>query len=207
MRKNFFIAAVLAGGLFSNSIFAQIPGVSTVTKLVPEPIFGIKVGANFNELSTSATDMVQNYKAGISPGIFGGLRKGKWGVRAEVLVNFANYDYTVNGVKAGTFNNLYLDIPVMLEYKLFWRLWAQGGLQFSRTLNSSTTSSSITNPNDYFQKNSYSGVLGAELRLPVHLTFGARYVLGFTDLNTGTTGATSAWKARTAQVYLGFRFL
>ena len=107
-------------------------------------------------------------------------------------------------------------MPLLLEYKLISRIWAQAGVQFSRTLSVDAVASGNTPPvnsaSDLFQKNSYSGVIGAEVRLPVHFILGARYILGFTDMNalsasSSSSAASSSWKARTAQIYVGFRFI
>jgi hypothetical protein len=59
-----------------------------------------------------------------------------------------------------------------------------------------------------FTTTDISGVLGLELRLPLHLTAGARYILGFSDVNNhDETAISEAWRNRYAQVYVGFRFL
>ena len=222
MRKNLFATSLIAIGLCITQIAsAQIPVVSKAVKALPKPILGLKVGGNFNKLSTSGSELANDYKPSFLPGVFAGLEKGDWGIRVEGIINFAKYDYTFkdvnnNPLTSGTFKNIYLDIPIMLEYKVIHRVWLQGGIQFSRTLSVSSVGNgnyaALSNPKDYFQTNSYSGVLGAELRLPVHLVLGARYILGFTDLTTGSvssqfSNAKTAWTARTAQIYVGFRFL
>ena len=222
MKKSSLVIAVLTlSVIFNFAAYAQIPVVGKAVKALPKPIFGLKVGGNFNKLSTSGSELANNYKPSFLPGVFAGLEKGSWGIRVEAIINFAKYDYTFkdinnNPLTSGTFSNIYLDIPLMLEYKIIPRVWLQGGLQFSRTLSvksvGSGNYSSLSNPKDYFQPNSYSGVVGAEVRLPVHLVFGARYILGFTDMTTSNVSqqfanAKSAWNARTGQLYLGFRLL
>lgn len=222
MKKQLLTLAIFSLGLFSNQAAnAQIPVVSKAAKALPKPILGLKLGGNFNKLSTSGSELAQNYKPSFLPGAFAGLEKGSWGVRVEAIMNFAKYDYTFkdlnnNPLTSGTFKNIYLDIPVMVEYKVIPRVWLQGGIQFSRTLSvkslASGTYPTVPNAKDLFQPNSYSGVVGAEVRLPVHLVFGARYILGFTDmttqdLKTAFPSAKNAWNARTGQLYLGFRFL
>jgi len=216
MKKIILVFTIFASSLASFSANAQIPGVSKVTKALPKPMLGLKIGGNFNELSTSGSELAQSYKPSFLPGVFAGLRKGSWGLRLEAIINTAKYDYSFSGVSKGTFKNVYLDLPLMLEYKLIPRIWGQVGVQFSRTLSVDALASGntppINSPSDWFQKNSYSGVIGVEARLPVHLVLGARYILGFTDMNAVSTSnasgaASSAWKARTAQIYLGFRFI
>ena len=156
---------------------AQIPGAGMVTKHLPKPVFGIKVGGNFNKLSTSGSELSKDYKPSFLPGLFGSLRKNNWGVRVETVINFAKYKYSFNSVTNnsltnGTFSNVYLDIPIMLEYRLINRIWLQGGLQFSRTLSVKSVADGNYPPlphaaKDFFQDNSYSGVVGAEARLPL----------------------------------------
>jgi opacity protein-like surface antigen len=207
MKRSLLLTVLTAALLYSASTQAQIPGVSKVTQALPKVDLGIKVGANFNQLS--GNDFKQAYQPGIVAGAFVGLRKGKIGVRVEGLISSAKYTYAISSTKDGTFKNVYLDIPVLFEYKLVSRLWAQIGPQFSNTLSVTQDPAppSGTDPKSYF-KSSFAGVLGLEAKLPVHITVGARYILGMTDIhNESFTGTSGAWKARTIQAYIGFRFL
>ena len=59
-----------------------------------------------------------------------------------------------------------------------------------------------------FATTDFSGVLGLQAILPLHLIVGARYVLGFIDQNANSVpGLTNTWKNRSFQLYAGFRFL
>lgn len=211
MNRLLLLPALAATLCFSNNSFAQVPGAGTVAKIVPEPTVGIKLGANFNQLSGNS--LKESYKAGIMGGAFVGLRKGKIGVRVEALLNSAKYTYSISATQDGTFKNLYLDIPVLFEYKIVSRLWAQAGPQFTNTLSVSANPNPdpSKDPKDYF-KSSFSGVLGLEAKLPAHITAGARYILGVTDvrnaeIKTSTGTVSGAWMARTIQLYVGFRFI
>ena len=170
MKKQLLTIAILSLGLFTNQVAqAQIPVVSKAAKALPKPILGLKIGGNFNKLSTSGSELAQSYKPSFLPGAFAGLEKGSWGVRVEANINFAKYTYSFtsvsnNSLTNGTFKNVYLDIPIMLEYKVIPRVWLQGGIQFSKTLSVKSIAdnnySSLTDPKQYFQPNSYSGVVG-----------------------------------------------
>ncbi len=207
MKHKLLLTALSATLLFANQANAQIPGVSKVTKALPKVDLGIKVGGNFNQLA--GTGFKKAYQPGIVGGVFVGVRKGKMGVRAEGLVSSAKYTYTYTATTDGTFKNIYLDIPLLFEYKIIPRLWAQVGPQFSNVISVSADPNppAGTDPKSYF-KSSFSGVLGLEAKLPAHLVVGARYILGITDVNDVSFGtAGGSWKTRTIQAYVGFRFL
>jgi hypothetical protein len=99
-----------------------------------------------------------------------------------------------------------MDIPVLLEYKIINMLWVQAGPQFSTML--SAKSNDGKDVKDLFNSSDISGLLGLEAKLPLHLVAGARYVLGFSDINNhAVTQASESWKNRYIQAYVGFRFL
>jgi hypothetical protein len=102
-------------------------------------------------------------------------------------------------------NGVYLDVPLLLEYKLIPRLWLQLGPQFSELLSAKESGTDVKKD---FNSSDFAGVLGLEARLPLHLTVSARYILGFTNINNeSVTGTTDAWNNRTIQLSVGLRFL
>ncbi len=200
---SFFAAAIL----FSLSSDAQIPGVGKIKKALPEPIIGVKLGANFQQISGDGWE--KTYKPGIVGGLFAGLQKGKVGVQVEGLIKSVNFQISVpTGAQAESpIKGVYLDVPLMFEYKIIPRIWAQIGPQYSMMITAKQDGNDVKKD---FKPSEFSGVLGLQALLPVHITAGVRYVLGFTDINntTATTGAaTSAWKSRMIQVSVGWRFL
>lgn len=201
MKRTFLFAALSAALLFAGSASAQVPVVS---KVLPEIDLGVKVGANFQQLTGVYSDNA--YKAGFVGGAFVGVRKNKLGVQAEVLVKTVKFSQN-SSLGNGYINALYLDVPVLLEYKLFSRLWVQAGPQFSNMLSAKDNTGDKTVKN-MFNANDFSGVLGLQVLLPMHFTAGARYILGFTDINNhSVSAATDTWNNRSIQVYVGFRFL
>lgn len=200
MKRTLLLTALSTALLFSNRTEAQIPGVSKVTKALPKVNVGVKVGLNMQQLS-GAPSFKSDYKPGIVGGAFVSVRKNKIGVRLEGLVKTARID--VAPPSTGHINTLALDVPVLFEYKLISRLWLQVGPQFTDII-----SAKDQNSNDVkntFNSSDISGVLGLEALLPLHLTVGARYILGFTDMNKSGLG--DSWKNRSIQVSVGFRFL
>lgn len=205
MKKTISVAAVLVAMLFAAPSFAQIPGVSKVTKALPKVSVGIKLGANFQQLDGDG--WAKAYKPGILGGAFVGVTKNKWGIQLEALVKSVQFDFSVPSGTAvpDPIKGVYLDVPVLLEYRLVHRLWLQLGPQYSELLSATSGGNDLKKD---FNAGDFSGVLGLEARLPLHLTVSARYILGFTNINnTSESGASGAWNNRTIQLAVGFRFL
>lgn len=173
---------------------------------------GIKVGANFAQIGGDGWQ--KTYQPGIVAGAIVGVRKNKVGVQAEFLVNTSHYttQSLIDSVHKGDFRAMYFDIPVMFEYrvvggKLLPKIWIMAGPQFSNLM-------SIKSLNDYsgdvkstFKSGYFAGVLGVEVRY-MKFTLGGRYVLGLTNINNESANTIKgSWNSRTAQLYLGFRFI
>ncbi len=204
MKRTLLLTVFSALLLCAATSIAQIPVVS---KVVPKVTLGLKVGANFQDLSS--VSFKQAYNAGFMGGAFVGLQKRRWGVQVEALVKSAKFTFA-QGNSLGSFNTyintVYLDVPVLLEYKIIPRLWVQAGPQFSDLISAKDNNSKDVAST--FKTSDFSGVLGLEARLPVHFVVGARYILGLTNINNNNLpGYTDAWNNRAIQVYLGFRFL
>jgi len=205
MKRTLLFTVLTAALLFSIRSEAQIPGVGKIKKILPEPILGVKLGANFQQISGSGWE--NTYKPGILGGLFVGLQKGKVGVQVEGLIKSVQFALStpVNGKIPDPVKGVYLDVPVMFEYKIIPRIWAQIGPQYSMLLSAKESGNDVKNS---FNPGDFSGVLGLQALLPVHLTVGVRYILGFTDINKESfPGASGAWKNRTVQLSVGFRFL
>ena len=202
MKSRLTITTLCALFLCAQAI-AQ-PVVNTVKKLVPKVTVGVKAGANFQTLAGKT--WASTYKPGILGGAFVGVYKGKWGVQVEGLVKSARFD--IKAPSNAYITSLSLDIPVLAEYKIFKRLWVQAGPQFTSLI--SETDHNTGSVKNLLKSSDISGVAGLEVKLPFHLTAGARYIIGLTDINNNKNAAqagTDAWKTSYAQIYVGFRFL
>lgn len=199
MKKALLLTTLSAALLFSNRSEAQIPGVSKVTKALPKVDLGIKLGANFQQLSGSDDN---KYNAGIVGGAFFGLHKNSIGVQIEGLVKSVKYSISTGGSDLKTVS---LDVPLLFEYRIIPRIWAQAGPQFSMLL---SAKSGDTDVKDLFKSSDIGAAIGLEARLPFHINAGLRYILGFADQNANKiAGASDAWKNRSIQASLGFRIL
>jgi len=202
MKRTLLLTVLSAALLLSTRSQAQVP---VVNKILPEVVLGIKVGANFSQLTGNSFDNA--YKAGFHGGAFVGVTKGKIGVQGEVLVRSCTYAPSsivaaAGGQDVATTN---LDIPVLFEYKLISRLWIQLGPQFSSLISAKSNGTDVKKT---FNSTDFSGVVGLQAILPVHLVAGARYVLGMTNINNeSVSGTKESWNNRSIQLYVGFRFL
>ncbi len=196
--------------LFPGSAQAQGPVVSKVTEAVPKVDLGVKLGANFQQLSGNPS--VQ-YKGGVVGGLFVGLHKNRMGVQVEGLVKTVDYSVKVlqptmppmATYASASVSTITLEVPVLFEYRIFWRIWAQAGPEFSSILSAKNGTEDFKN---HFDSHDFGAVIGLEAHLHVRLNIGARYIYGVTNINNeSVSGVSGAMKNRTAQAYLGFRFI
>jgi hypothetical protein len=195
MMRTQLLTVLLAGVLCSNSSQAQVPVVS---KILPKVSVGLKAGANFQQMTGVYDDA---YKLGFFGGAFLGVSKNKMGVQVEGLVKSVKVDLAASS--SSYVRSTYLDIPVLFTYRLIPRVSLQVGPQYTMLL--SAENDAKMDVKSYYKSSEVSGALGLEVRLPVHLTAGARYIMGFSDVNN--TAATTAWRNRSIQVHVGFRLL
>ena len=200
MKRTLLLSALAFSLLSATRSAAQVPGVSKVAKALPKVSVGVKVGLNLQQLSAGSYSN-DAYNPGIVGGAFVSVRKNKIGVRVEGLVKTAKID--VLGPTPGHINSIALDVPALFEYRLINRVWLQVGPQFTSILSAKDQSSNDVKNN--FNTSDFSGVLGVEVVLPIHLTASARYILGFADMNNSGVG--DAWRSRSVQIAIGYRFL
>lgn len=171
----------------------------------PKPMFGFKVGANFQTISGS--DWVQATRTGFTGGFFAGLHKNKIGVRAEILASTTRY-VSKTAIDSeghiGDFNVVYLDIPLLLELSFVPWLSIQLGPQYSNMVSVTKNTALDADPKVVFKAGSFSAVGGLEVKLPMHINAGARYVYGFSNLNNEAFASSQNWQTSSVQVYIGY---
>ena len=210
--KRFILLPIIAVCLALPVCSSAQPVVGKVTRALPKVDLGIKVGANFGQITGNTWE--QSYKPGILAGAVLGVHKGKIGVQAEVLLNTSHYTSKglFDSVNKGDFRATYLDVPVMFEYKviggkLLPKLWLMAGPQFSSLMSVSSLNNYAGATSSLFKSANVSGVIGAEVRF-LKLSVGVRYIVGFSSMNkTSIAGASEAWNTRSVQLSAGFRFL
>ena len=175
---------------------------------LPKIEFGIKLGADFQTISGNTWN--HDYKTGIVGGITVGIHKKKIGMRIEVLASTSSYSSntpTDSVLNRSNIKTISIDIPVLFEYNFIHWLTVQVGPQYSNLQSAKDPNNLNQYPKIDFKQGGLYGVLGLEAKLPAHISAGARYILGLTNINNGVIAASSeSWKTSTIQVYVGYRF-
>ena len=193
--------------LFSVQVTGQsLPDESFVKDTTaPKPEIGFKLGANFQSITTS--DWVQAYNAGFLGGFFVGLHKNKIGVRAEILASTAHYQsaIAIDSVgNKGNFNLIYLNVPLLLEYRVIPNLSILLGPQYNNVVSVTKLSTLDGDPKVLFKSGEFAAVLGVEGKLPHRIGIGARYIYGLTSVNNYAPFSNESWQTRSIQIYASY---
>jgi hypothetical protein len=167
---------------------------------------GIKGGANIAGIDGRSFE--NGYKWGYTLGGFVELNlPGKWAIQPELMFSQTKTQtsseiYTIipSGINNVNVNLNYLTIPILLSYKVIPVLSLQLGPQFGILMSSSQTIAG--NVQGAFKRGDFAMVGGAQVNLS-KVKFGARYVLGLTDVNN--VNDADSWKNQGFQIYFGFR--
>jgi hypothetical protein len=184
MKKLIFTLTLLSLPVF---LFAQGVGI------------GIKAGANFGNFSVE-TDLASNdintsSMTSYHVGAYANFNfSEKWGITPEVL-------WSAQGAKldlGGDFNTDYVTVPILLRWKPIKPLFIEAGPQFNILTKAEADGQDVK---DDMNGTSYCMAFGAGVNLPLKFNFGARYVLGLTDLAESDQVEI---KDRTFQLYIGW---
>ena len=181
----------------ATAVRAQVPVLSAIPKFD----LGIKGGVNYEQLNGPGVST--DYNPGFQGGIFIGVRKKRIGVQVEGLVSFSKYNIA-DSVRNGEFKATYINIPVLFEYKIIPLLWLQVGPQFSGIVSIKSPDNFVGDAKSLFSSSAASGVVGLELKTPLHINVGARYVFGLSNVNNF---GDDSWKQRVFEVHVGLAFL
>jgi hypothetical protein len=170
--------------------------------------FGVKAGANFSEITGRSFD--GGFQAGFTGGAYAELGiGGKWELQPELLYTQAKAttsnefyyasDPQFQGIPNRSVTLNYLNIPVLLSYKIIPILSIQAGPVFGILMN--TSQNLMTNPNqNAFKSTDFLVAGGAQLNLS-KVKLGIRYSYGLSDISAVTP--TDTWKNQNIQIYLG----
>lgn len=198
-------------------LFIALP---TLTFAQPGPLdvqLGLKAGMNFTRMAGKT--WTGGYRSGILGGAFASVGVKRIAGQAEVLIsttsftgngsNFNNKGYLLNPADSsstGSFSASYLQIPLLLNLKVFGNATLQLGPQYSMLLSAKDKDGFLNQPTEkIFSDSDFGGVVGIQLRLPKNLNAGVRYTFGFGDQNLSNVNET--WKLSSIQIHLGFSFL
>lgn len=154
---------------------------------------GVKAGANWANQDFSNVDVktVTSYLLGAYVNL---NLSDKWGITPEVLYSAYGSEWDNTKVDLD-----YVSIPLMLRFKPISLLSIEAGPQFSFL-----TKANLENTGDIkdlLKNNDFGLAFGAGVHLPLGFNAGARYVLGFTNINEISQ---TSIKNRTFQIYVGW---
>jgi hypothetical protein len=173
--------------------------------------FGLKAGANIanTDISSDQFSLDTKSKIGIHGGVFLTLMfSDKLGVQPEVLYSMQGSKYDIPDFE-GELKLDYITIPLLLRYNFNEMISIHAGPQFSLLAKAEEEFDGDTQDiKDDFKGSDISGAFGLEVDLPAKLGFGARYVLGLSNvLEEGGSFGNAELKNGTIQVYIKFRIL
>jgi hypothetical protein len=153
---------------------------------------GIKIGANFANMSTDNFD--NNSITSFHAGAYANIHfSDSWGVTPEVL--WTDQGAELDGNK---FKTDYIAVPIMLRWRIIDLISLEAGPQFNFLTKAESNGIDVT---DDLTTPSYNAAFGALLHLPLALNAGIRYIVGFTDL---TKSNDTELKDAVLQVYVGW---
>jgi hypothetical protein len=175
---------------------------------------GIKAGVNFDK--TQGRHLDGAFSGNFLGGAYVGVGFQKVRIQAEALFSqstvttgdnfkdaFTSYlSENAHNLREGTFRMNELSIPVLVSFNVVPKLlWLQAGPQYTGVVSINDVNSFLKESEDVFKTGYVSGVVGAELELPLSLNAGLRYVFGISDRNN--TNVSEAWRTSHFQVHVG----
>lgn len=178
--------------------------------------FGPKIGVNLSEMYSDSWQ--SGYKSNLLGGLFMSIHGSRFGVQAEGLFSQTTYvtskDFNTmyhtyleagkDSLLHGRFRLSYFNIPVMLQVRILGRAWLQAGVQYSGIVSVQDMDAFVKDAESLFNTGTMSGVAGLWIDITKHVNAGARYVMGWSDLNKSSVS--DSWKQRNVQFHLGLTF-
>jgi hypothetical protein len=208
--------------LFFSGILVEAQDATTVTvSNDPRDIlqFGLKVGLNNSDLyNTKGQNFVDNPLFGPVFGGFLSIPFGTYlGIQPEVLYSakgFSGQGTTGDGQPYSFRDRTnYLDVPIMLQLKLFPNLYLLGGPEYSyllsRTYTFTNGVTSVSTQQEFQNDNITHNVFGLIFGLDINfsqLTLGGRVAWDLQDNNGDGTSTLPQYRNFWGQLTLGFRF-
>jgi hypothetical protein len=170
---------------------------------------GVKAGVNLAEIN--GRSFSGGFQAGFTAGGFVELGiNSKWTLQPELLYTqtrantSAEFPYASDpqfyGIPNRTVSLNYINIPVLISYKILPVLSIQAGPSLGILL--STSQNIMTNNANAFKTTDLLAVIGAQVNLG-KVKFGARYSYGLADISAVTPSDT--WTNQNIQIYMGLR--
>jgi len=196
--------------MMHKTILALVLTVASVASVVAQGIgFGIKAGANIanTDISSDFGSLNTKSKFGFHAGAFATIMfSDKLGIQPELLYSSQGSEYDEPSF-TGELNMSYLNIPVLLRYNLNEMFSLHVGPQFGfLTKAEEDLNGTVSDIKDDFKGSDISAAFGLDVDLPMKLGFGARYVLGLSNvLEDGSSFGNAELKNGVIQLYAKFR--
>jgi hypothetical protein len=172
--------------------------------------FGVKAGTNVSKVVGSSFKDKFEYGYHLGGVVQIHLTK-KITLQPEVLFSQINttldsnyhnlYSSLSNNSYVKNINLKYLTIPLVLNYNLNKFVALQGGAQYGKLMQSSSTL--LENGQSAFKNGDFAVLAGMQLNIGKIMLSG-RYVVGLNTIND--IDNRDSWKSQTAQLSIGFRF-
>lgn len=177
--------------------------VSIITVNAQDFKIGVKAGANFTKIDGAS--LTKEYKLNYHAGAFIELELNKKiGLQPEFLLSQSQAQTVGSGSiipPNSDFKLNYLNIPILLKYKIGKVLVLNLGPQYSILLNKNDNL--ITNTASAFKDGDFAMCGGLQLNFK-YLRFYGRYNIGLNNIND--ISSSENWKSQQLQLGLGFRF-
>lgn len=178
--------------------------LSFITTKAQDFKIGLKAGANLTKITGSSFN--DAFKLNYQAGAFIELDfNKKIGIQPEVLFSQSQGTTTAASGTITTpntsYNLNYLNIPLLLRYKIGKVLVLNAGPQYSILLNNDNTL--LANGKNAFKEGDFAMVGGLQLSFK-YLRFYGRYVIGLNNVNDVSDN--DKWKSQQIQAGIGFRF-
>ena len=165
---------------------------------------GVKGGANFSNVNWDEPDISPESVTNFHFGGYVNIKLSeKFLITPEFL--FSSQGSEIDGVKL---DMTYMAIPVMVKFKPIDLLFIEVGPQFSFLTNAEVDfgSGDVEDIKDQLASNDFGLAFGAGVNLPLGFNAGARYVLGFTNINEAIAGEGSPESIKNTlfQLYVGW---
>jgi hypothetical protein len=178
--------------------------------------FGPKIGVNLSKLN--GTSWEGGYKTNLLGGLFVSVHGNRFGGQIEGLftqttyVTGSDFNSVYHGyinagkdsLKNGQFKISYFNIPVMAQLRMLSRAWLQAGVQYSGVVSVEDKDAFLKDAEGLFGSGTMSGVVGLWIDVTKRINAGARYVIGFSDINK--SNVSENWKQRDVQLHVGLTF-
>jgi len=167
---------------------------------------GIKGGLNFANLDASSISAAYSNKTGYHGGAFVLIKLGKIGIQPELIYSKQGSAFKVNTTSFDA-NYDYFNIPIILKLYTIAGINLQVGPQFGFASGNVPVGINVNNGStivDKLKGSDISAALGLGWDAPFGLSIDARYNLGLSKINEGTSTSAEI-KNQVIQISLGYK--